>query len=74
MILKGQLIMANALQLLEILNSKSELKTELLQPAIKAAVDAELIPKFAGEELYLKNWEGIEAVLKVFLANAEKKV
>ena len=74
MIFKGQLIMANTSQLHEILNSKKELKTELLQPAMKAAVDAGLIPKMASLDDTIDNWSKVQSVIEVFLKTAENKV
>jgi hypothetical protein len=42
---------------------------EMLNAAVKKAVAVGLIPKYAaGEEVYLKNWDGVKAVVEAALA------
>lgn len=46
-----------------------EVTDEMLQIAMKKAVEVGLVPKFAiGEETYLKNWSGVKAILEAALA------
>jgi hypothetical protein len=40
---------------------------ELLELAMKKAVEVGLIPKFANGDTYLKNWEGMRKVLEEVL-------
>jgi hypothetical protein len=64
--------MATTEKMLEILNSEdTETKTELLRPAVIAAVKCGIIPKYTDQEEYLRNWAAIEVIIKVFLQNAE---
>lgn len=37
---------------------------EMLQAAMKKAVELGLLPAFAGEEQYLKNWDNMQQVLE----------
>jgi len=40
---------------------------ELLELAMKKAVEVGLIPEYADEETYLRNWEGMRQVLTAVL-------
>jgi hypothetical protein len=42
---------------------------EMLIRAMRKAVDVGLIPKWADEELYLKNWDGMKKVLQAAVGN-----
>jgi hypothetical protein len=48
-----------------------ELTQDLLAKAMKKAVEVELFPKYAGEEAYLKHWNGMKAVLEHVLNEVE---
>jgi hypothetical protein len=42
---------------------------EMLTRAMNKAVEVGLIPKWADEELYLKNWDGMKNVLQAAVGN-----
>lgn len=44
---------------------------EMLTAAMKKAVETGLLPKHADEQTYIKNWDGMKAVLQAAL-DAEK--
>ncbi len=41
-----------------------EVTEDMLVAAVKKAVELKLIPKWADDELYTKNWEMIKQILK----------
>ena len=48
-----------------------ECTEEMLIAAVKKAVEIGLLPKYAaGEETYLKNWNGIRAIVEAALDKA----
>lgn len=47
--------------------SVAEVTQEMLNAGVKAAVKSGIIPKYAGENEYLKNWDGIKAVIRAAL-------
>lgn len=44
---------------------------EMLEAAMKKAVETGLIPKHVNQETYLQNWSSMEAVLKAAFDRAE---
>jgi hypothetical protein len=46
-----------------------EVTDEMLITAVKEAVKQGIIPKYASEELYLKNYKGMKKVLEKVLEN-----
>lgn len=48
-----------------------EVTQEMLEAAMKKAVETGLIPKHVDEETYLKNWASLKAVLQAALDLAE---
>jgi len=47
--------------------SVADVSQEMLNAGVKAAVRAGLIPEHAGEIDYLRNWDGIKAVISAAL-------
>lgn len=48
-----------------------EVTQEMLNAAMKTAVQAGMIPSHADEETYLRNWDGMKAALRAALAAAD---
>jgi hypothetical protein len=49
-----------------------EVTQEMLEAAMKKAVETGLLPKLVDEDTYLKNWSGMKAVLQAALDLADQ--
>ena len=67
--------MADTSKILEILDGDdSRAIVDLMQPAMSEAVKLGLLPYAAPTDIYEKNWKDFTALMRSFVANAEKNL